>query len=88
MRGGIAILLSLYTLAAVGTFLGCAGSPFMSLRDMAASKEDYKRCLRQNPDKMQRCDALRAVYEADLRAYRAIKAAPGGGTIVVEDTQE
>ena len=56
-----------------------------SRNDMEDSKAAYKRCLQQNPDDLSKCEALRKVYEADLKAYRETsKGIMPRGTISIE----
>jgi len=40
---------------------------------MNESKQFYKKCLYDNPNNIQKCDALERAYKADLEAYRSIK---------------
>lgn len=51
--------------------------------DMEESKAAYKACLEQHPSDVSACEALEKVYEADLKAVRAVKL--GTDTIVVTE---
>jgi len=40
---------------------------------MVESKQAYKNCLYDNPNNIQKCDALEKAYVADLEAYKSLK---------------
>lgn len=64
-------------------FVGCALAAKIRARDdMEASKVDYKNCLRANSETPQKCDSLKAMYEADLKAYRQTTNAMRNGIVV------
>ncbi len=37
----------------------------------AKSQEDYRKCLQSNPGNAPACETQKALYEMDLRSYRA-----------------
>jgi hypothetical protein len=39
---------------------------------MDASKAAYERCLEQHPSDYPKCESLKKIYEADLKAYREV----------------
>lgn len=39
---------------------------------MEASKTAYERCLEQHPSDYPKCESLKKIYEADLKAYREV----------------
>jgi hypothetical protein len=41
-------------------------------QDMENSKKTYKTCLQQNLDDPSKCEVLRMIYEADIKAYQAL----------------
>ena len=63
---------------------GCA--VIRARNDMEASKAEYKQCLREHSEDTSKCDAYRAMYEADLKAYRATTdAMREGSTVTIID---
>jgi hypothetical protein len=48
---------------------GC-GSRDCAKDPMEASKAAYERCLEQHPSNYPKCESLRKIYEAELKAYR------------------
>jgi hypothetical protein len=72
-------LSNLWQLVAIGTMtLGLTGcgavSQINSLKAqdvMTKSLADYKACLSANSTSPNMCDTLKAIYEADLSAYKA-----------------
>jgi hypothetical protein len=65
---------------------GCGIAAKVRARDdMESSKATYKRCLELNADDPNKCEALRRVYEADIKAYRETsKGIRPGATISVD----
>ncbi len=53
--------------------------------DMEMSKAAYKKCLKQHPDDLSKCEAPRKAYESDLKAFRATSdALKESGTVTIE----
>lgn len=50
--------------------LGCARHN--ASIQMDESKQAYKKCLYDNPNNIQKCDALERAFKADLEAYRSL----------------
>lgn len=40
--------------------------------DMEKSKEEYKACLKKSSNNTEQCKALKELYEADVKTYRAV----------------
>jgi hypothetical protein len=55
---------------------GC-GTGDWARNAMEASKAAYERCLEQNPGDHSKCESLKRIYEANLKAYR--ESSKGGG---------
>jgi hypothetical protein len=47
---------------------GC-GSRDCAKDSMEASKAAYERCLEQHPSDYPKCESLKKIYEAELKAY-------------------
>jgi hypothetical protein len=58
-------------------FVNGCGTGDRARNAMEASKAAYERCLEQNPGDNSKCESLKRIYEADLKAYR--KASKGTG---------
>ena len=65
--------------------LSIAGCAIARAREqMEASKAAYTECLKRESD-LSKCEGLKRVYEADLKAFRAVSAVlQDSGTIVIE----
>jgi hypothetical protein len=64
-------LLSITLMIALVFANGCATTNTARTKiDMENSKAAYDRCLKQNPNDISRCEALKRAYEADLKAYQ------------------
>ena len=65
---------NLIVLLIAPTLFGCGGvAAIRTMRnDMENSKAAYTQCLQQHPNDLSQCEELRRIYEADLKAYRAL----------------
>ncbi len=66
---------------------GCGLAADVQARnDVENSKAEYKACLKQHPDDLSKCDALKKAYEADLEYWRAtVRRWQPSGTVTIED---
>ncbi len=65
-------------------FSGCGIAANIRARnDVENSKAEYKACLKQHPDDLSKCDALKKAYEADLDYWRPRW--ESSGTVTIED---
>lgn len=60
---------------------GC-GTGDWARNAMEASKAAYERCLEQNPGDHSKCESLKKIYEADLKAYREASKGKGPTTTI------
>jgi len=74
-----------FTLAvSILLFSGCGIAANIRARnDVENSKAEYKDCLKQHPDDLSKCDALKRAYEADLEYWRSRTG--HSGTVTIED---
>ena len=70
---------ALLVLAGCGAIQGLRQT--QAINEIAQSKAAYKECLRNHPADTSACGALREIFEADLRAFRAMT----GGTVTIEE---
>ncbi len=76
-----------FTLTVCILFFGCGIAANIRARnDVENSKAEYKTCLKQHPDDLSKCDALKKAYEADLQYWRArTRIGEPSGTVTIED---
>jgi hypothetical protein len=73
--------LSFFQMAAQILTNGCGSHDF--LKDtMEVSKAAYERCLEQHPSDYPKCESLKKLYEADLKAYREASGSEGPTTTI------
>jgi hypothetical protein len=68
-------------------FSGCGIAANIRARnDVENSKAEYKDCLKQHPDDLSKCDALKQAYETDFEYWRSrTRIGEPSGTVTIED---
>jgi outer membrane biogenesis lipoprotein LolB len=77
-----------FTLAVSMLLLSSCGiaANIRARNDVENSKAEYKDCLKQHPDDLSKCDALKKAYEADLEYWSArTRIGQPSGTLTIED---